>query len=245
MENNITNKVYSIIMTEVKKEDDEISLLKYIELIDYLNNQIASETRKFIKSINHKLSNNLAFFDYEIKSVKLTNVIIINISHELKSKEIIVSPKTLKVTSDLKNKEVFNEIINNDLKKLLNFLEQYSYLNNISTKFKSNDLNVILNSKVIELFMYKSPNWITMGKAFSLKYLIEEKKFKYEVDSVNLETNIKNQEKLLFSKIYFKLNLLPTEMQTLKIDYKKDDAKKKNNNLIRTIIDKLLRVVKK
>ncbi len=245
MENSIINKISSIIMSEPKKKENQISLIEYIELMDYINNQISKQTKEFMKSVNNKLSNNLAFFDYEIKSIKLTNKIVINVIREFVSKEIIISPKTLKVTSDLKNKEIFNELVKNDLKKLLEFLEQYSYLNDISIKLKQEDLNVIIDSKLIELYMHKSPNWITMGKAFSLKYQIEEKKFKYDLDSINLEKSIKNQEKLLFSKIYFNINLLPSEMQILNSSFKDKKVEKKNTNLIMNIINKLLYVVKK
>lgn len=245
MENSILNKISSIIMSEPKSENGKISLSRYVELMDYIYNQIATKTREFIKSVNHKLSNNVAFFNYEIKSVKLTNKIVININHELKKEEITVSPKTLKVTSNFKNKEIFDEIINKDLKKLLDFLEEYSYLNDIMIKFKKDDLNINLNSDTIELFMHKSPNWITMGKAFSLKYMIKEKKFKYELDSINLEKSIKNQEKLLLSKITFNINLLPSEIQILNNNFSNEKIAKKKPNFLENIIKKLLFIVKK
>ena len=245
MENSILTKISSIIMSEPKKGENQISLIEYIDLMDYINNQISKATKEFMKSVNNKLSNNLAFFDYEIKNIKFTNKIIINVTREFVSKEIIISPRTLKVTSDLKNKEIFSELIKNDLNKLLEFLEQYSYLNDVSFKLKHEELNVVVDSKEIELYMHKSPNWITMGKAFSLKYLIEEKKFKYELDLINLEKSIKNQEKLLLSKIFFNISLLPSEMQILNSSYKKHKVPKKNTNLIMKIINKLLYVVKK
>ena len=112
-------------------------------------------------------------------------------------------------------------------------------------KFKKDDLNINLNSDTIELFMHKSPNWITMGKAFSLKYMIKEKKFKYELDSINLEKSIKNQEKLLLSKITFNINLLPSEIQILNNNFSNEKIVKKKPNFLENIIKKLLFIVKK
>ena len=84
-----------------------------------------------------------------------------------------------------------------------------------------------------------------MGKAFSLKYMIKEKKFKYELDSINLEKSIKNQEKLLLSKITFNINLLPSEIQILNNNFSNEKIAKKKPNFLENIIKKLLFIVKK
>lgn len=245
MENSIINKISSIIISEEKKDDTKISLLDYIDLMNYINNKIINYKKDFIKKANNKLSNNLAFFDFEIKSVDLTDNIVITINHELKIKEIIISTKTFTIESDLKNKEIFIDLIGEDLNKLVSTLKEYDYLNKISIKFKENDLNAVLNSKEIELFMHKSPNWITMGKAFSLKYYIQEKKFKYELDPISLEKSIKNQEKLLFSKLLFDKKCLPDEMQLIIDNYKNVENEKCKLGIFSRIINKIRSIVKK
>ena len=88
MENSIINKISSIIISEKLKTEDKISLLDYIELMDYINNQISNKIKAFIKKTNSKLSNSLAFFDYEIKNLEIDKDIIISINHELTSKKI-------------------------------------------------------------------------------------------------------------------------------------------------------------
>ena len=245
MENNIINKISSIIMKEDNNPENKISILKYIELMNYINNQISNKIKSFIKKTNNKLSNNLAFFDYEIKNIEFRENIIININRELKIKSVIISPKKLEVISDFKNKDVFLSIIKDDLKELISYIKQYSYLNDISIKFKDNDLNVIINSNIIELFMNKSPNWITMGKAFSLKYDLQTKKFNYEYDPIGLEKSIKNQEKLLFSKIFFDKSLLPNELLLVNDSYKNSNIVEKKENFLKKLLKRFNNIFKK
>ena len=108
----------------------------------------------------------------------------------------------------------------------------------------SDGRTVKVDSKSIELFMHKSPNWITMGKAFSLKYDIQNRKFNYELDSVNLEKSIKNQEKLLFSKIVFNKKLLPNEFMIISENIKSNEVEEKKQGFFKKLCNKILNIFK-
>jgi len=245
MENNIINKISSIIITETLKDDNMLSLLELIELMDNLKKEIEIKCQEFIKKSNNKLSNNIAFFDYKIKEVNIFKDIEILLTNELTTKRFKVSKENCQIDSDISNKEVFQKAIEVELKKLVENLSEYQFLDKLSIKCKDKEVNINIDKQFIEIYMPKSPNWITMGKAFSLKYDINKKVFNYDSDLIKLEENIKGQEKLLFSKLYFKKNLLPNELQLKYEYYRNYKLEEKNSSILKRIIKKLTNIVKK
>ena len=198
-----------------------------------------------MRKMNNKLSNNIAFFDYTITSIEFNQDLTIYINHEFKTKKIIVSFKDCSINTDIKNKSIFTKLIGEELVNLIDNLRQYNYLNKIAIKTKSNDININIDYKFLEIFMHKSPNWITMGKAFSLVYNFKENKYLYNIDSIGLETSIKNQEKLLFSKLSFAKNLLPVELQDKMIEYSTKIEKPVKTNALLRLIDNIRKLFKK
>ena len=244
MDSNIINKISSIIVTEEQKSELKISLLDIIVLINNIYKEISEFKKNIIKKINMKLSNNLAFFNYEIKEIEVLDTINIYINHELKTKKIVLSKTDFEVQNEFKNQENFKEIIIPYLKDLLSFLSNYDYLEKLKVKTKDRDVNINIGPQFVEVFMYKSPNWITMGKAFSLKYDFNLKKFKYENDFINLEKSIKNQEKFLFSKICIKKEELPNDFQ-LKHEYYKNNDYEEKESKWHKFKEKISRIFKK
>ena len=245
MENSIINKITSILISKENITEERVSLLSYVEAMNKINAEIKKIIKNSIKKMNNKLSNNIAFFDHEIKNISLADEIKVNVNHDFKTKTISFSSKDLKVKNDFKNKDIFENLIKGDLKELVDELKKYSYLDKISIKTKENDINVIINPDKVEIFMHKSPNWITMGKAFSLVYDFIKEKYVYEVDSIGLEDNIKSQEKLLFSKISFDNKLLPVELKAKFEELNKPKEEKTKENIITIILNKIRNLMKK
>jgi len=245
MENSIINKISSIIMSEYASSEENMSLLSYIEFMNKVNLEINKLIKNTLKKLNNKLSNNIAFFNYEIKNIEMSKNLVLIINRELTTIKVEISLSDYKVKSDLKNKEVFEEIVKKDLSELMISLKKYDYLDRISIKTKDKEINIVINPKNVEIFMHKSPNWITMGKAFSLIYDFVKEKFIYNIDSIGLETNIKNQEKLLFSKLYFQKNLLPLELQEKMLEYSNIKEEKNKTNIFARIFNKLRNMMKK
>ena len=245
MENSILNKISAIIITEEKTSENMISLLQYIELINNINDEINSKFKEIIKKMNNKLSNNLNFFNYEIKEIKINDKITLIVNHELKVKTFDFNKKTLKVIEDFKNSNIFIELIIEDLKKILDIYNDYNYLENISIKSKYKEISISINSNSIEVFMHKSPNWITMGKAFSLKYDLTLRKFYYALDPIGLENNIKNQEKLLFSKVFIEKTLLSNELLIKNEYFLNRTLETKKENLFKKWLSKIINIMKK
>ena len=245
MENSIINKISTIIITEKAKNENLMALSEFIELMNNINDELALKCKNFIKKANTKLSNNLNFFNYEIKSIDISKVITIMINHELKTKEIKISKNPFEIHGDLKNSDLFLKIIADELDELIAFYNDFNYLNSIMIKCKYEDINIVINQHFVEIFMHKSPNWITMGKAFSLKYDIIKKSFNYELDLIDLEKNIKDQEKLLFSKIFFEKNLLPNELQVKNEYFINHKLELTQKNFFSKLMSKIKLIIKK
>ena len=245
MENSIINKITLIIMSKEAINEENVTLFSYIEVMNKINAEIKKIIKNSIKKMNNKLSNNIAFFDYEIKSISLSDDLKMTLGHDFATKTVSFSLKDLSIKTDIKNKQIFADLVQKELVELLKELKNYSYLDRISIKAKQEDINMVINPNKVEIFMHKSPNWITMGKAFSLVYDFIKDKYVYEVDSIGLENNIKSQEKLLFSKISFKKSLLPNELQAKFEETNKLKEDKPKKNIIKVIINKLLKLLRK
>lgn len=246
MENNhLINKINSIIIAN--EINGDFSLLDFITLIKNIKQEINDIYKDTLKRINAKLGNNLSLFDYTATSLNITENINLTLECNVIREKIIINKETLKIISKFKNKELLENIINIELTNLLDKIKTFEYLKKTKIKTKTEELNINIESLFIEVFAYKSPNWITMGKSFSLKYLFENEKFLYEIDHINIKEVLNNQEKLLFSKIKIDFNLLSPELKDKYIEYQQKKPQKsiKKDNLFTKILLKIRKLLKK
>lgn len=246
MENNhLINKINSIIIAN--EINGDFSLLDFITLIKNIKQEINDIYKDTLKRINAKLGNNLSLFDYTATSLNITENINLTLECNVIREKIIINKETLKIISKFKNKELLENIINIELTNLLDKIKTFEYLKKTKIKTKMEELNINIESLFIEIFAYKSPNWITMGKSFSLKYLFENEKFLYEIDHINIKEALNNQEKLLFSKIKIDFNLLSPELKDKYIEYQQKKSQKsiKKDNLFTKIWLKIRKLLKK
>ena len=246
MENNhLINKINSIIMANTYEND--FSLIDFITLIDNIRKEINNIAKEKTKNINSKLGNNISLFDYTATSLTIDDNINLILECSVIREKITIDKETLKITNKFKNKELLENLINPELVDLLEQISQFDYLNKIKIKSKFEDLNINIEPKFIELFAYKSPNWITMGKSFSLKYMFDSKKFIYETDHINIKECLKNQERLLFSKIKLDFTLLSSELKNKYFEYQQKQQEKtaKKSNIFVRIWARLKKLMKK
>lgn len=248
MENtNLINKINEIIISNADSKDKTISLNEYILLVENIQKEIELIYKETIKKINKKLHSNIVFFEQVITNLVIKDNIEITFECNVIRETLIFDKKTLKIINPKKEKTSLEKFIRDDLQTMLSKIEQHEYLEKIKIKEKLEDINVIINRNTIELFVYKSPNWITMGKSFVLLYDFKTKNFKYEVDSINIKNILKDQEKLLFSKINIDLRLLPLEMQQKYDYYKKLQSEKinKKESIIMRFTNKIKNIFQK
>lgn len=225
MENSLIKKIEELLLSDKEYNQDEIDLNSFIEVVNHIKNEANCKYREILKKCNSILSNNFAFFNYEIKKIALDDKITLTVNKELKCFNVIINKETFLLETEMRNGDLFGTILKAKLQELVNYYEIFSCLNKLNLKFKYDALNVVIDKIGIEIFMYKSPNWITMGKAFSLKYLFEDAKMVYLIDAIDLEKKLKGQEKLLLSKIRFNSGLLPRPLKEKQLYYKEDDNK--------------------
>lgn len=246
MENNhLINKVNSIIMAS--KSESDFSLFDFISLIEKIKKEKNLLYKNTIKKMNNKLGNNISLFDYTITAISINENINLTLECNVIRERIEIDKENLKVLTKFKNKETLENLINSELTDLLEKLKEYDYLNKIKIKTKFEDLNINIEPKFVELFAYKSPNWITMGKSFSLKYIFDNQKYLYEIDHINIKEALNNQEKLLFSKINIDFNLLSNELKTKYYEYQQNKTEKeaKKDNIFTKFFAKIRNLLKK
>ena len=238
MESNIIKEINSIFNNE-KNEDNVISLFEIIEFINDLKKEYEKSIRVVIKKMNRKLGKTLTFFNYEVKKINLSDKIEITINHELETKMFFIS-KTGKCDMSIDLQKVLLDEFNVIIKAYNEFLN----LINIKIKTKIENLDVYINNYAIEVSALKSKNWITMGKAFNLKYDIFKNDFNYEIDNINLKKFLNEKENDLFKKIYIKINLLPNDFQ-LKYEVYLNKKMENKNNLFFLLKKRLQNLMKK
>lgn len=238
MESNIIKEINSILNNE-KNEDNVISLFEIIEFINDLKKEYEKSIRVVIKKMNRKLGKTLTFFNYEVKKINLSDKIEITINHELETKMFFIS-KTGKCDMSIDLQKVLLDEFNVIIKAYNEFLN----LINIKIKTKIENLDVYINNYAIEVSALKSKNWITMGKAFNLKYDIFKNDFNYEIDNINLKKFLNEKENDLFKKIYIKINLLPNDFQ-LKYEVYLNKKMENKNNLFFLLKKRLQNLMKK
>lgn len=247
MENNhLINKINSIIMAGEETSETQLSLVEFITLIEKIEQEIIKLCKETIKKINKKMSSNFAFFDHVATTLKVNGNIDLTLECNVIREKVTIDRESLKITSKIKNKEVLESLINEELTELIEEVNKYNYLEKLKIKTTFNDLNVNITPEFVEVFAYKSPNWITMGKSFSLRYLFASKKYEYETDRINLKEVLHQQEKLLYSKIKVDLNLLSNELKE-KYEYYKNNHEEieHKENFITKIINKIRNLMKK
>lgn len=245
-QNHIINEVNSIIISSEKGTINEISLIEYISLFEQIKKEITKICKETIKKINSNLSKNTTFFDRVVTSLVVDEQIHLTLECNIIREKLLIDKESLTIITKMKNQELFQKLIRKDLIDLLNTLEQYNFLKKITINSSFKILNINITNAAVELFAYKSPTWITMGKSFSLKYNFSSKKYQYEIDHVNLKENLKNQEKFLFNKVRFNLQLLPLEMLNKYHYYKnKEEKTLVSENKLSKIINKFLNLLKK
>ncbi len=245
MENSIINKIKEIISEKENDNENIVSLTEIINLFNNINIDKNNRIKEITKKINNKLSNSFNFFNYEVKEIDVSDNIVLIVNYELSTKKIEISKTDFEVLSDIKNKNAFQKNVAEPLKSMMEYMDKFKDYDNIQIKTKYKDINININSKEIEINMYKSPNWITMGKAFSLYYQVNNKSFNYQLDHINLKETINSKENELFSHIYIKKNLLSNDLQNRYEYYYNHKLEANNSNSIKKFLKKLSKLFKK
>ncbi len=248
MENNqIFLKISELISMNKQDDSELLSLASFGDVANSISNERTIIYGKYIKKMNGKLGNNFSYFNYKIthlntndKNIELT--LECNIIRE----HIVIEKEKMQIISKFKDKDLLMKIVKSELEDLCLELKKYDYLNDIAIKTNYETFNINIDSKSIELFTYKSPNWTIMGKSFSLRYLYYEDEFIYEIDHINLKNYLVDKERQVLESIFIKLNLLPLEFQNKYIDArKKMNESRKSTNFVIKMVNKIINVMKK
>lgn len=243
MENGILSDIMSF-LNKNNKEDKMMSLYEIVEFVNYLKSDYEKNNQHLIKRMNKHLSKNLNFFNYEIKKINISDNIELVINHELKVIKVLIS-KEGDILTDIKNKEIFKNLIIDEIKILIGSLNQFRSALGLNIKTKVKDLNIVINNSCIEIFMFKSKNWITMGKAFSLKYDYFKSEYVYDIDAINLKRNLHGREDELFSNILINKNSLPNEFQLRFEAYFNEKLESEKSNVLNSFVNKIRKLMKK